>query len=98
MLKIISPAMGSEMKDTNLHVVLDLQGARIVPKATRQLRPDEGHVHLSLDGKLVSMAFGLEQDISVTAGPHLLQAEFVAGDHAPFKPRVIVTTTFRVAA
>jgi len=67
-----------------------------VTAATRELKPDEGHVHLTVDDKLQSMTFGLEDQIHVEPGRHLLQAEFVAGDHAPFNPRVIVTRTFVV--
>ena len=44
------------------------------------------------------MAYGLEQQVDVTPGVHVLVAEFVAGDHAPFNPRVTVTRTFNVRA
>jgi hypothetical protein len=70
-------------------VVLRLTGATIVAEATTAIRPDEGHVHLYLDNQLVSMNYGLEQDVPVTPGTHVLRAEFVAADHAPFSPRVI---------
>jgi hypothetical protein len=30
------------------------------------------------------------------AGPHLLEAEFVAADHGPFDPRIIVSVPFTV--
>ncbi len=75
---------------------LDLQGGTIVTEATRDLAPDEGHIHLTLDGKLVSMTYGLEQPIEATPGTHYLVAEYVAGDHAPFQPRVTVTRAFVV--
>jgi hypothetical protein len=42
------------------------------------------------------MAYGVEQDVAVTPGPHILLAEFVATDHFPFNPRVISTVTFTV--
>jgi hypothetical protein len=96
-LAIVDPANEATVPPGMLTVRLDLQGARIVEAATTALRPDEGHVHLNLDGKLVSMAYGLEQQVEVTAGIHQLIAEFVAGDHAPFNPRVAVTRTFAVS-
>jgi hypothetical protein len=96
-LAIVDPANEATVPAGSLTVRLDLQGARIVDAATTALRPDEGHVHLSLDGKLVSMAYGLEQQVEVAPGVHRLVAEFVAGDHAPFEPRVVVTRTFAVS-
>ena len=96
-LAIVDPANEATVPAGTLTVRVDLQGARIVDAATTVLRPDEGHVHLSLDGRLVSMAYGLEQQVEVTPGIHQLVAEFVAGDHAPFSPRVIVTRTFAVS-
>ncbi len=93
-LAIVEPANEANVASGSLTVKLDLQGARIVETATTMLRPDEGHIHLSLDGKLVSMAYGLQQPVDVSPGIHVLVAEFVAGDHAPFNPRVAVTRTF----
>ncbi len=95
-LDIVEPASGSSFPGGSVTVRLDLQGARIVAEATKVLKPDEGHIHLLLDDKLQSMTFGLEDRIQASPGTHLLLAEFVAGDHAPFNPRVIVTRTFIV--
>jgi hypothetical protein len=85
---ILEPEAGETVRGTTLHLSIDLQGAIIVPESTTTLRPDEGHVHLYVDNSLVSMNYGLEQDIPVTAGTHVLKVEFVAADHAPFNPRV----------
>jgi hypothetical protein len=35
------------------------------------------------------MNYALEQDLAVPAGTHVLRAEYVASDHAPFSPRVV---------
>jgi hypothetical protein len=86
---IAEPANGAAVVGANAHVVLQLTGATIVPQTTTAIRPDEGHVHLYVDDQLVSMNYGLEQDIPVTPGTHVLRAEFVAADHAPFSPRVV---------
>jgi hypothetical protein len=95
-LDIVEPAAGASIPGGAVQVRLSLEGARIVPAATKDLKPDEGHIHLSMDDKLQSMTFGLEDQIQAPPGTHLLLAEFVAGDHAPFNPRVLVTRTFVV--
>jgi hypothetical protein len=73
---------------SSVHIVISLQHAQIVPATTTSIRPDQGHVHLYVDNVLVSMNYGLEQDLPVHPGTYLLKAEFVASDHAPFDPRV----------
>ncbi len=66
-------------------------------KASTDLRPDEGHVHVQLDGELVSMAYGLRQDIpDVRPGSHMIRVEFVASDHAPFEPRLFTEVAVEV--
>jgi hypothetical protein len=87
-VSIVEPADGATIVGTNAHVVLKLTGARIITETTTTIRPDEGHVHLFLNGLVVSMNYGLEQDLPVTPGTYVLRAEFVAADHAPFNPRV----------
>jgi hypothetical protein len=96
-LDIVDPPAGAHIPSGYFTIKLDLQGARIVTEATKILKPDEGHIHLTLDGKLESMAYGLEQQLQADPGTHLLMAEFVAGDHAPFNPRVFVTRTIIVS-
>ena len=93
---IASPTPGEEITGRILHVRIRLHGAVIVPQTSTQLSPDKGHVHLSLDGKVVSMSYGVTQDVPVTPGVHLLTSEFVATDHFPFNPRVLSSVTFTV--
>ena len=85
---IDQPVAGETVQGTTVHVVLSLTGATIVTQTTTNIRPDEGHIHLYVDNVLVSMNYGLEQDLPVHAGTYVLKAEFVAADHAPFNPRV----------
>jgi hypothetical protein len=87
-VEILEPAQGSTVTGTTAHVVLKLTGAKIITQTTTAIRPDEGHVHLYVNGQLVSMNYGLEQDLPVSPGTLVLRAEFVAADHAPFNPRV----------
>jgi hypothetical protein len=86
-VSIQQPAAGAVVTGTSVHVVLSLTGATIVSATTTDIRPDQGHVHLYVDNVLVSMNYGLEQDIEVHPGTYVIKAEFVAADHAPFNPR-----------
>jgi hypothetical protein len=87
-VEVVEPASGAIVEGSSAHVVLRLTGARIVPETTTAIRPDEGHLHLYVNNSLVSMNYGLEQDIPVQPGTLVIKAEFVAADHAPFSPRV----------
>jgi hypothetical protein len=96
-LTIISPKTGSVVHGSTVDLRIGLEGARIVKQTSTTLTPDEGHVHVLLDGQLISMNYSLNDTIpDLTAGQHLLQVEFVATDHAPFDPRVIAVTSFEV--
>ncbi|CAN5893714.1 hypothetical protein BH23ACT12_BH23ACT12_21260 [soil metagenome] len=88
-MAIVEPTQGAVITGDRMRVVISLEAGKIIPQATRDIKPDEGHMHLSLDGQLSTMTYGLDQEIEVTPGRHILQAEYVAGDHAPFNPRVI---------
>jgi hypothetical protein len=90
---IVEPTAGQTVSGTTIHVVLSLTGAKIVSQTTTHIRPDEGHVHLFVDHVLVSMNYGLEQDLPLHPGTYVLSAEFVAADHAPFNPRVVSADT-----
>ena len=87
-IEILEPAQGDAVVGTSVHVVLKLNGAVIVTETTTEIRPDEGHVHLYINNQIVSMNYGLEQDVPVVPGAVALKAEFVAADHAPYNPRV----------
>ena len=87
-VEIVQPAPSTTVTGSTAHVVLRLNGATIVPDTTTNIRPDQGHVHLYVNNQLISMNYGLEQDIPVQPGTLVLKAEFVAADHAPFSPRV----------
>jgi hypothetical protein len=100
-IHIVSPTDDQVFKgtaDAPAHVLVKIRvlGARIVPLTSRRLRPDEGHVHLFLDGSLVSMTAGTAASLDAGPGTHVLGAEFVASDHGPFDPRVQATVRFVV--
>lgn len=100
-IDITQPAAGQIVDTDQMEVVMTLPGGRIIDTSSTTLAPDTGHIHLTLDGKLVSMTYGLVQVLDLRGlvpGPHTLEAEFVAADHGPFDPRVIATVTFTKAA
>lgn len=96
-LEILSPKNGATVRGPTVHVRVRLTGARIVPATTTHITPTQGHLHVYLDGKIVSMNFSTNATIpNVSPGQHLLKVEFVASDHLPFEPRVIVGSVFLV--
>ena len=96
-LTIVSPKNGQVVRGSTVVLKIDLQGARIVPVTSTALKPDEGHIHVSLDDQLISMTTGTELQIpNVAPGHHLLTVEFVATDHGPFDPRVVAIASFTV--
>ena len=94
---ILSPKNGATVKGPTVHVRVRLTGATIVPATTTHITPTQGHLHVYLDGKIVSMNFSTNATIpNVSPGQHLLKVEFVASDHLPFDPRVITGAVFVV--
>jgi Domain of unknown function (DUF4399) len=95
-LSILEPRNGQVIHGSNVHVKLALKGARIVPATTQHITPTTGHVHLLLDGRIVSMNYSLDDTIKVKPGQHVMRVEFVASDHLPFDPRVVSAVVFEV--
>jgi hypothetical protein len=79
-----------------LDVRVRVENGRIVA-TSGDVTPDTGHLHVFLDGTLLTMTSEREREIDIAhlpPGVHRLQAEFVAADHAPFDPPVITAVTF----
>lgn len=94
-LSILEPEPGTTIQGATVTVRLELRGGRITKQVSTDLKPDEGHVHLKLDGRTITLLGTLEETIpNVPLGQHILEAEFVAADHGPFDPRVLATVTF----
>lgn len=97
-LTIEAPRNGQAVRaGGTVELRLGLQNARIVSVTSTNIHPDQGHVHVTLDGRLISMNYQLSQALpKLTPGTHVLQVEFVASDHLPFDPRVITQAAFEV--
>jgi hypothetical protein len=97
-LQIASPGP-NEVMGRRVEVDLTLSRAQLAPIAQTggRLRPDRGHIHISVDGKLVAMRVQLRDQLPILRpGTHTVQAEFVATDHLPFANRVVAAVTFDV--
>jgi hypothetical protein len=94
-LRFPRPAPGA-IEPPNFTLALERTGARFTSATSGAITRDEGHIHVSLHGRLVSMTYGTKQDLTGLApGQHSLHAEFVAKDHAPSanRPRTFVSFT-----
>ena len=95
-IAIVEPANGQTV-GRSTRISVELSGAHLVDVTSTDVRPDEGHLHVTVDDQLVSMTGELQQTLSdLDPGLHTLKVEFVAADHAPFDPRVIEAVAFEV--
>jgi hypothetical protein len=101
-ISIASPTAGQVFQAdpssgvARIPVDIRLHGGRIVPFTSTKLVANTGHIHVYLDGNLVAMTTTLHRTIDVLPGRHVLSAEFVAVDHAPWNPRVRSSVRFDV--
>jgi len=96
-LTFVEPHPGAKESGSDMTVQMNLQNATLTPLTTTAITPDTGHIHLSLDGALISMSGDTLQVIvlrNVSPGQHTLTAEFDAADHLPFDPPVTTSVTF----
>ena len=99
-LEIVSPTP-NEVTGPDVKVQFQVMGGTVLPAAQVKgpLRGDQGHVHVSLDGKLVQMAYADQTTLTgLTPGQHALQASWVAVDHLPFRNQVVAAVLFQVHA
>ena len=95
-IQILSPLPNQET-GPDVVVQVRLIGAKEVPQVSGPLKPDEGHIHIALDGAVVAMAYQDTQTLKgLSPGQHSVQVDFVAVDHVPFKNRVTAAVLFTV--
>ena len=95
-IQIVEPTPNQET-GPDVTVKINLIGAKVVPQAAGPIRPDEGHIHVSLDGQVVNMTYTDTQTLTgLSPGQHSVQVDFVAADHIPFANRVTAGVLFTV--
>jgi hypothetical protein len=95
-IQILAPTPNQET-GPDVTVQVKLIGAKEVPQVSGPIKPDEGHIHVSLDGAVVAMAYGDSQTLKgITPGQHSVQVDFVAVDHIPVRNRVTAGVLFTV--
>lgn len=96
-VRVVTPRSGATVPAGATELEISLRGAELTDITSQDISPDVGHLHVSLDGELVSMTAGLRQTLpDLVPGRHLLRVEFVAADHQPFDPRVVTQAVFEV--
>jgi hypothetical protein len=96
-LVILQPTP-NEVTGPNVTLTFSVVGGTVLPaQVAGPLRGDQGHIHVSLDGKLVQMAYSTQAELTgLSPGPHSIQAAWVASDHLPFRNPVVAAVLFQV--
>lgn len=93
-LSVVSPAEGTTISGGQVAVSIKVESFTI-KGAGGANRPNEGHMHMKLDGGAVTMVYGDSHTLSgVPPGKHTLEVELVNNDHSPFSPPVKKTVSF----
>ncbi len=96
-LAILSPRNGQKVRGGAITLRLRLDNARIVNVTSTRVRPDQGHVHVLVDGRLVAMNYRLTGQLpALPPGQHVVRVDFVGSDHLPFDPQVSTRSAFQV--
>jgi hypothetical protein len=98
-ISILDPTNGAVVKGGSAKVRMSLEGGKVVEPSVTEITPTTGHIHVLLDGEVISMDYGLSQTLNdLKPGTHTLRIEFVAADHLPFDPRVFDEIAFTAKA
>ena len=96
-LEVLAPPDGATFSG-KVPMRARVAGGRLAPAAALANQPNEGHLHIAVDGQLTSMVGTENQDLPVPLGEHRITVEFVANDHLAFCPTVTVTRRVVVTA
>ena len=90
-LKIVAPSDGAVVPAGQpVDVEVDLTGGKLTT-STSQSAPNVGHLHVSVDGSIVSMPGAPVAPVELKPGPHTIVVEFVTASHQPFAPPITAT-------
>jgi hypothetical protein len=96
-VRIVLPTPDEVVRSESLEVDVDVIGGRIAPLTSTNVSPTTGHLHVFIDGALLSMTSAADTRVDISElsdGQHTLRAEFVAADHGPFLPPVAASVRF----
>lgn len=88
-LKVISPQEGEAFNTNTIPIEVEVEGGLLTSADTSRVVEGEGHLHVAVDGRIISMTRESSGEVTVPTGPHTLTFEYSAGDHAPFCPQVV---------
>ncbi len=93
---VTSPTRDQVFASQDVPLKIDLRGGEIASVASTSNQEGQGHLHISIDGRLASMTAEADQTLQVPPGKHELEVEYVANDHAPFCKRIADRVRFTV--
>jgi Domain of unknown function (DUF4399) len=70
-----------------VEVTVELTGADLTDATTSE-DPTEGHLHIFVDGTIVSMPSTTTNEVELEPGDHTIAVEFTTADHRSFDPRI----------
>lgn len=92
-ISITTPDDGATVNSAEpVTIEVDVRGATLV-QATTSDDPRAGHLHISVDGGLISMISESSSTVEIEPGRHEIKAEFTTVDHRSFDPAVTDTIT-----
>jgi hypothetical protein len=87
-ISITSPADGDTVSAGEpVQVSVDLTGAELTSE-TESEDPTRGHLHIFVDGQIISMPSSTTNEVELEPGEHTIAVEFTTADHRSFEPRI----------
>lgn len=88
-ISIVEPAEGARVPANEpVPVEIDLQGGTLTAES-RSEDDTEGHLHVYVDGELVSMPATDAPEVELEPGSHEITVEFTQADHRSYEPRIL---------
>jgi hypothetical protein len=87
-VSITAPADGDTVSaGESVEVTVELTGADLTDATTSE-DPTEGHLHIFVDGTIISMPSTTTNEVELEPGDHTIAVEFTTADHRSFDPRI----------
>jgi hypothetical protein len=86
-IAIEEPADGATVPAGEVAIRVALSGATLA--SSSDASSGAGHLHVLVDGEVVSMTGTLVTRVTLEPGAHTVEAEYVSADHRPLSPRVL---------